>query len=143
MTLKGADAEKRTLVEDWTHFKGSLTSIGPMVVKGKIEGDLHAPSLRISDSGAVHGKVKVGEIVSEGELTGEFDAELVQLSGIVLDKTVVRAKSLQVKLNAPTGRMEVIFGECLLDVGELPDKQAAVRASLSEGRSSLPPEEKK
>ena len=44
-----------------------------------IEGDLAAPALSVSASGAVHGKVKVGDIKSEGELAGEFDADTVQL----------------------------------------------------------------
>jgi cytoskeletal protein CcmA (bactofilin family) len=132
--LKSGDSEKKTLVEEGTHFKGSLTSICPIVVRGRIEGDVQAPSLRISETGAVHGKVKVGEIISEGELAGEFDADLIQLSGSVKDKTIVRAKSLQVKLGVANGKMEVVFGECLLDIGEMPDKQTAINASLSDGR---------
>src|SRR6266542_2345012 len=86
---------KKTLVEEGTQFKGTLSSTCPIVVKGKIEGDISAPSLQISGTGAVSGKVKVGEMHSQGELAGEFDAETVQLSGIVKDKTIVRAKSLE------------------------------------------------
>jgi cytoskeletal protein CcmA (bactofilin family) len=140
------DNEKKTLVEDGTHFKGSLTSTVPIVVRGRIEGEVKAPSLRISETGAVHGRVTVEEIVSEGELSGEFDANLVQLSGVVKDKTIVRARSLQVKLVA-SGIMEAVFGECLLDVGDLPDKQAAINSSLSDVRggsraASLAPRDK-
>jgi cytoskeletal protein CcmA (bactofilin family) len=128
--LKGTDlGAKKTLVEEGTQFKGSLSSSCPIVVKGKIEGDLTAPSLYVSDSGAVHGKVKVGEIHSQGELSGEFDADLVQLSGVVKDKTVVRAKSLEVKLAPATGKMQVVFGECTLDVGEMPSRDTAVSSS--------------
>ena len=53
---------RKTLVEEGTQFKGSMSSDCPIEVKGRIEGDLTAPALSVSVSGAVHGKVKVGEI---------------------------------------------------------------------------------
>lgn len=115
--------EKQTLVEEGTQFKGSLTSSCPIVVRGKVEGDLTAPSLTVSPSGSVRGQVKVGEMRSQGELAGEFDADMVQLSGTVKDNTVIRAKSLEVKLQPAEGKMQVIFGECALEVGEMPTKE--------------------
>jgi len=124
---------RRTLVEEGTQFKGSMSSDCPIDVKGRIEGDLQAPALSVSASGAVHGKVKVGEIKSEGELAGEFDADTVQLSGSVKDNTVIRAKSLEVKLQPTNGKMQVIFGECQLEVGSeqpAPGKEAAKPASI-------------
>jgi cytoskeletal protein CcmA (bactofilin family) len=122
---------RKTLVEEGTQFKGSMSSDCPIDVKGRIEGDLAAPALSVSASGAVHGKVKVGEIKSEGELAGEFDADTVQLSGSVKDNTVIRAKSLEVKLQPANGKMQVIFGECQLEVGsEQPAKEAAKPPSV-------------
>src|SRR6185369_10765826 len=121
--LKNGDTGgKKTLVEEGTQFKGSLSSSCPIVVKGKIEGDVTAPSLQVSATGAVHGKVKVGQMQSEGELAGEFDADTVQLSGSVKDNTIVRAKSLEVKLAPTNGKMQVVFGECTIDVGDMPSK---------------------
>lgn len=124
--VKNGDTGKRTLVEEGTQFKGSLSSTCPVVVKGRVEGDVQAPSLQVSSTGAVHGKVKVGEMQSHGELSGEFDAETVQLSGVVKDNTIVRAKSLEVKLTPVTGKMQVVFGECTLDVGDVPAKETVV-----------------
>jgi cytoskeletal protein CcmA (bactofilin family) len=108
---------RKTLVEEGTQFKGSLSSDCPIEVKGRVEGDLTAPALSVSTSGAVHGKVKVGEMKSQGELAGEFDADLVQLSGSVKDATIIRAKSLEVKLAPANGKLQVVFGECELEVG--------------------------
>jgi cytoskeletal protein CcmA (bactofilin family) len=90
-----------------------------------------APALAITTTGSVHGHVKVGEMRSEGELAGEFDADVVQLSGTVKDSTVIRAKSLEVKLTPPGGKMQVIFGECELEVGsdQAQKKEGAVRLS--------------
>ncbi len=108
---------RKTLVEEGTSFKGSLTSTCPVEVKGRVEGDVTAPALSVSASGSVHGKVKVGEMQSHGELAGEFDADVVQLQGSVKDRTIIRAKSLEVKLTPAEGKMQVIFGECQLEVG--------------------------
>jgi cytoskeletal protein CcmA (bactofilin family) len=114
------DATRQTLVEEGTELKGSLTSTCPVLVRGRIEGEVKAPSLTVSPSGAVHGRAKVGEISAEGELSGEFDADVVKLSGSVKDRTVIRAKSLEVKLSSETGKLQVIFGECELEVGDPP-----------------------
>ncbi|MGD0523861.1 MAG: polymer-forming cytoskeletal protein [Polyangiaceae bacterium] len=131
---------RKTLVEEGTQFKGSLTSDCPIEVKGRIEGDLTAPALSVSTSGAVHGKVKVGEMKSQGELAGEFDADLVQLSGSVKDNTIIRAKSLEVKLAPPNGKMQVVFGECELEVGsEQPAKEPTKEKDKEKTPSARPP----
>src|SRR3954465_11712968 len=121
----GSATEKRTLVEEGTTFKGTLTSTCPIFVKGGVEGDIQAPSLPVAPGGTVSGKVKAGELKSEGALAGEFDVEKVQLSGSVKDNTVIRAKSLEVKLSSTTGKMQVVFGETELEVGEPPTREKA------------------
>ena len=115
--------EKRTLVEEGTELKGSLTSTCPVLVRGRIEGEVTAPALTVSPSGAVSGRAKVGELVAEGELSGEFDADVVQLSGKVQDRTVIRAKTLSVQLSAESGKLQVVFGECELAVGDPPNPE--------------------
>ncbi len=110
--------DKKTLVEEGTQFKGSLSSNCPVVVRGRVEGDVAAPSLTVSVSGAVHGKVKVDELRSQGEIAGEFEADVVQLSGSVKDNTIIRTKSLEVKLAPTNGKLQVVFGECTLEVGD-------------------------
>jgi cytoskeletal protein CcmA (bactofilin family) len=113
---------KKTLVEEGTEFRGSMVSKCPVVVSGKIDGEVHAPSLTVSPSGGVYGKVRVGEIHSEGEIAGEFDAETVKLSGRVNSNTVIRTKSLEVNLSADKSKLQVTFGDCMLEVGEEPNK---------------------
>ncbi len=112
--------EKRTLVEEGTELKGSLTSTCPVLVRGRVEGDVKAPALTVSPTGAVHGRAKVGELQTEGELSGEFDADAVQLSGKVQDRTVIRSKTLSVQLSTDTGKLQVVFGACELAVGDPP-----------------------
>jgi cytoskeletal protein CcmA (bactofilin family) len=129
--------EKRTLVEEGTEFKGSMTSSCPVVVRGRVEGEVQTPSLTVSQSGAVHGRAKVGTVVSEGEVSGELDADSVQLSGSVCDNTVIRARTLEVKLSTADGKMEVVFGNAKLSVGEEPDapRDTAAKADDAEAEA--------
>jgi cytoskeletal protein CcmA (bactofilin family) len=135
----GSATEKRTLVEEGTTFKGSLTSTCPIFVKGGVEGDIQAPSLTVATSGTVSGKVKAGELRSEGSIAGEFDVEKVQLSGTVKDNTVIRAKSLEVKLTVASSKMQVIFGECELEIGEQPSREKTEGKPQENGKSAPPP----
>ena len=111
---------KRTLIEEGTELKGTLTSSCPVVVLGRLEGQVTGPSVDVAESGVLSGRAKVTTLRSRGELAGEFDAETVELSGRVRDKTVIRAQSLEVKLERTDGRLEVTFGECELAIGEAP-----------------------
>lgn len=117
---------KKTVVEEGTDFRGAMTSSCPIEVRGRIEGEMTTPSLAISQTGSVHGKGKIGSLRSEGEISGEFDADTVQLSGTVKDKTVIRAKSLDVRLGSDDKRMQVTFGECELEVGDAPSPHEEV-----------------
>jgi cytoskeletal protein CcmA (bactofilin family) len=116
----GGGAGKCTLVEEGTELKGSLVSTCPVLVRGRVEGDVKAPSLTVSSSGSVHGRAGLGELHADGELSGEFDADVVKLAGTVKDRTIIRARSLEVKLVSETGKLEVVFGECELAVGNPP-----------------------
>lgn len=124
----GLPTGKHTLIEEGTEFKGSLSSNCPIVVVGKIEGDVTGPMIHIAPTGVVAGKVKVKQLRSEGELAGEVEAEVVQVAGKVRDNTRIRARSLEVTLDTKHG-MEVVFGECELAIGDPPDKAAAIAAA--------------
>src|SRR5262245_59746397 len=120
---------KHTLVEEGTEFKGTLSSKCPIVVMGKIEGEVAGPIIHVTASGVMAGNVKVKELRSYGEVAGEVEAEAVRISGKVRDKTVIRARSLEVSLAATKGGMQVVFGECELAVGDEPNKEAAIAAA--------------
>jgi cytoskeletal protein CcmA (bactofilin family) len=115
---------KQTLVEEGTELKGTLKATCQVVVNGTIDGQIEAPELTINQSGAVLGIVKVQKLRSEGTLAGSIDAEDVYLSGTVRSNTMIRASKLEVKLTQERGKLEVTFGECLLDVGEDPAQVA-------------------
>jgi cytoskeletal protein CcmA (bactofilin family) len=135
----GQGQDKKTLVEEGTSFKGSASSTCPIEVRGRIEGEVQAPSLAISPSGAVHGRVRVGTVTSEGEIAGEFDAESVELSGTVCDDTVIRTKSLRVQLSGGDGKLRVLFGTCELNVGDDPEQTSGSLKAKSDAPKAGPP----
>jgi cytoskeletal protein CcmA (bactofilin family) len=123
MPREATKAEKHTLIEQGTEFKGTMKSSCPVVVNGRIEGDLSAPELEVTASGAVQGNIKAERLTSRGILSGNVDAGDLFLSGAIGSKTVIKAKNLEVKLTPEQGRMELTIGECTLDVGEEPTKE--------------------
>ncbi|HET7501398.1 MAG TPA: polymer-forming cytoskeletal protein [Kofleriaceae bacterium] len=127
----GLPTGKHTLVEEGTEFKGTMSSSCPIVVMGKVEGDVAGPVIHVTPSGVVAGVVRVKDLHSAGELAGEVEAETVQVSGRVRDRTVIRARSLEVSLNVSKGGMQVVFGECELAIGDEPNKEAAIAAALA------------
>jgi cytoskeletal protein CcmA (bactofilin family) len=103
---------RKTLVDEGTQLKGSLSSDCPIEVKGRVEGELSAPALVVAVTGAIEGSVKVAELHSRGELAGVFEADVVTVSGTVKENTVIRAKSLEMHLASPDdGKMQVTFGD--------------------------------
>ena len=134
---------KQTTVEEGTQFKGTLQSSCPVMVRGKVDGDLSAPSVIVSETGTVIGNVKAECIRSEGVLAGRVDADDVYLSGSVRSDTVIRAKTLEVKLKGNREKLEITFGECILDVGDDPraenSEPVPAQASSGKGRRSMPP----
>ncbi|HUS67454.1 MAG TPA: polymer-forming cytoskeletal protein [Kofleriaceae bacterium] len=131
-------ATKQTVVEDDTEFRGTLHSKCPVVVKGTVDGEIAGPSLHVSATGTVSGHVKVTELRSEGTVGGEFDAEIVHLAGTVKNNTIIKAKSLEVKLTPKDGRLQVTFGECELAIGEVPGVQDAVNSAIEAARPPAP-----
>ncbi len=127
---------KQTLVEEGTEFKGTLKSSCPVVVNGTIDGEVDAPEITITRSGAVLGTIKAKKVKSQGTLSGNVDAGDVFLAGSVRSNTVIRAKSLEVRLgSSEKGSLEVTFGECNLEVGDPPkdEDSASSWSTTSDG----------
>jgi cytoskeletal protein CcmA (bactofilin family) len=140
---QGLPTGKHTLVEEGTEFTGKMSSSCPIVVMGKVEGEISGPVIHITPTGVVSGIVKVKTLRSDGELAGEVEADTVEISGRVRDRTVIRARSLEVSLSTTKGGMQVVFGECELAVGDEPNKEAAIAAALSPPTATAPAPEAK
>jgi cytoskeletal protein CcmA (bactofilin family) len=133
---KADGQHKQTTVEEGTEFKGTLQSTCQVMVRGLVDGDLTAPSLVISESGTVIGNIKAKSIQSAGTLAGRVDADDIYLSGSVRSDTVIRAKTLEVKLHSHSKKLEVSFGECILDVGDDPSAETSDAPSSPLGADS-------
>jgi cytoskeletal protein CcmA (bactofilin family) len=131
---------KVTTVEEGSELNGTLKSSCGVVVSGKVSGELHAPSLSVSASGAVHGTVKVSQLQSRGELSGRIDADTIELSGRVSDQTTITARSLEVKVNGDD-TPQVTFGNCTIEVGIDPNPpvEAPKEAKPKKGGGQAPP----
>jgi cytoskeletal protein CcmA (bactofilin family) len=124
---------KQTTVEEGTQFKGTLQSNCRVLVRGVVDGELNAPVVVVAETGSVIGTVKAQSLQSSGVLAGRIDVDDIVLSGTVKNDTVIRAKTMEVKLaQGETGKIEVRFGECLIEVGDDPGLE------LSEPRESRP-----
>jgi cytoskeletal protein CcmA (bactofilin family) len=121
---------KKTIVDQGTSFKGSMTSSCPIVVMGRIEGEVTGPAVEVTETGALAGKAKLSELRSRGELAGDFEADEVELAGKVKDSTVIRAKSLLVAAGRPDGELMAVFGDCEIQVGDAPSKADAVAEAM-------------
>lgn len=130
--------EKRTVVDSETEFRGTMTSDCPVVVLGKVDGELEAPAIDVSSTGEVVGTIKAEKIRAEGTLAGEVDAGELYLSGTVRKDTVIRARSLEVKLVRDGGQLELTFGEGIEPVLEAEENTAeeSPRQDDSDGESS-------
>jgi cytoskeletal protein CcmA (bactofilin family) len=144
MPIETSKTPKQTLVEEGTEFKGTLKSSCAVVVNGTIDGEVDAPEITITRSGAVLGAIKAKKVRSQGTLSGNVDAGDVFLSGSVRSNTVIKAKSLEVKLgSSEKGQLEVTFGDCNLEVGEAPKDEDSINgwstsSDSSESRQSSP-----
>ncbi len=126
---------RQTIVEEGSEFSGKLNSKVNILAHGRLEGELTAPALSISTTGAVHGKVRVTSLESQGEISGDLEADTMRLAGAVRDNTVLRAKTLEVRLSGETGARQVVFGECELQIGEAPDDEKGAAKKPSAGRN--------
>ena len=126
MPVEPKSSSKQTVVEDGSELKGKLTSSCPVVINGVVDGELNAPEVTVASTGVVSGAIKAKRIRSQGTLSGSVEATDVFVSGTVRSNTTIVAKSLEVRLSPERGKLQVTFGECTLDVGDEPTKDASL-----------------
>jgi cytoskeletal protein CcmA (bactofilin family) len=139
-----SDNVKRTVIEEGSELTGTLKSKCDVIVSGRVNGEIQAPSLAVTQGGAVDGKIKVTDLRSQGEISGQIDAETIELSGRVNDQTIIRANMLEVKLNSPDSqKLQVVFGNCELEVGKEPAAAPAEAPKPQQGGQPQQQQKKK
>jgi cytoskeletal protein CcmA (bactofilin family) len=116
-----------SVIAEGTSCKGVITSDCPLTVSGAIDGELTAPAAVVTASGRLHGKIRVEQLTSEGQVAGDIEAHTLKLSGQVNDQTRIRAQSLEVQLDSSGGnQLQVSFGAATLEVGPDPSDDEPV-----------------
>lgn len=100
----------RTVVDDGTNLKGTINSSCPVLVQGTVEGAVEAPSVTVSATGSIAGKVTTEKLRSIGKIAGDYDVKDAQIAGAVEKNTHVKAETLHLKLNATDHRIQLTFG---------------------------------
>jgi cytoskeletal protein CcmA (bactofilin family) len=113
VTDSGSRRELATVVQEGTDFRGDFTSSCPIIVNGRVEGAVKAPSVTVSESGALHGNVEAKAIACRGTVSGVLEADLIELSGTIAQNTIVRAQRLRLNIDSTSGRIELAFGQAV------------------------------
>jgi cytoskeletal protein CcmA (bactofilin family) len=104
-------AEPATIVQEGTDFRGNFTSTCPIVVNGRIQGDVKAPTVTVTSSGVLQGNVEAKTIACRGSVAGVLEADTIELSGDIAQNTIVRAQRLRLNIESTSGRIELAFGQ--------------------------------
>lgn len=112
-TFPGLRAERTTIVQEGTHFRGDFISSCPIVVNGQIDGVVKAPAVTVTDSGALQGNVEAQTIACRGSVSGVLEADTIELSGTIARNTVIRARRLNLNIESTSGRIELAFGQAV------------------------------
>jgi hypothetical protein len=121
-----------SVVDRGTTLKGTLAASSPVLVLGTLDGEVTGPGVEIEAGGKLVGKAKVGQLRCRGELSGEFDADEVELTGLVHEQTVICARTLLVSAEpGRDGKPAVTFGACLIQVGDPPSKEQVISETLA------------
>ena len=121
-------ADAQSVIEQGTELAGSLASRRPVVVNGRVEGQIEAPRLEVAKTGSLEGTIRAAH------LSGRVEAGELILSGSVGRSTVIKADRLQVELSRNGAPAGLTLGECTFEVGEEPSK---ARRDAPVPRSSL------
>ena len=112
-TRTGSRVEPRTIVDEGTSFRGDFISSCPIVVNGRIEGDVKAPAVTVTTSGALQGKIEAKTISCRGSVAGVLEADVIELTGAIARDTIVRAQRLNLDVESTSGKIELAFHQAV------------------------------
>lgn len=110
-------ANVATVIAAGAQAKGTIDTDSALLIRGRMEGEVSAGLLEVAAGGVLSGKARSTALRSRGEVSGEFQAEGVELSGRIADGTVIRAQALTVEREPGA-----LFGACKLIIGEEPTR---------------------
>ena len=108
---------------------GKISSEGTLNVFGRVEGELHASIVRISDGAEVEGTIAAQELTIGGRFKGTIQADRVMLSSSAVVEGEIHHRSLAIEENAWV-RWSVASGGSL---GERGDGSAISCSACADG----------
>ena len=79
---------------------GKISSEGTLSVLGRVEGELHASIVRISDGAQVEGTIAAQELTIGGRFKGTIQADRVTLTSSAVVEGEIHHRSLAIEENA-------------------------------------------
>ena len=79
---------------------GKISSEGTLSVLGRVEGELHASIVRISDGAQVEGTIAAQELTIGGRFKGTIQADRVTLTNSAVVEGEIHHRSLAIEENA-------------------------------------------
>jgi cytoskeletal protein CcmA (bactofilin family) len=106
--------ELTTVVEEGSDFQGDFTSRCPIIVNGRIAGNVKAPTVTVTATGSLEGKIEAKTISCNGSVAGVLEADAIALTGAIARDTIVRAQRLNLDVESTSGRIELAFNQAVV-----------------------------
>jgi cytoskeletal protein CcmA (bactofilin family) len=113
---------------------GKISSEGTLNVFGRVEGELHASIVRISDGAEVEGAIAAAELTIAGRFKGTIQANRVTLTSSAVVEGEIHHRSLAIEENAwfaGTSRPQVPLA------GEAADARSPVQLVPTNGNGQI------
>lgn len=122
---KESAGDRRTVIEEGTEFRGVMVSKRPVLLRGMLDGELQAPNVVVEAGGELRGKARLGELKSEGQVSGDIHADRVKLAGVVGDGTRIVARVLEIDVKSQDQAVAVTFSRATLEIGDATERESS------------------
>ena len=98
--LAESDSTETSCIGPSMTVVGKISSEGTLSVLGRVEGELHASVVRISDGAQVEGTIAAQELTIGGRFKGTIQADRVTLTNSAVVEGEIHHRSLAIEENA-------------------------------------------
>ena len=100
VSLAESDSTEISCIGPGMTVVGKISSEGTLNVFGRVEGELHASIVRISDGAQVEGTIAAQELTIGGRFKGTIQADRVMLTSSAVVEGEIHHRSLAIEENA-------------------------------------------
>ena len=99
-SLSESDSAEVSCIGPGMTVVGKISSEGTLNVFGRVEGELHASIVQISDGAQVEGAIAAQELTIGGRFKGTIQADRVKLTSSAVVEGEIHHRSLEIEENA-------------------------------------------